>query len=282
MVIVQTQAEFKKTLDPLPHHIRIKSAIENTGNCKLELLKEAVVGSFLIPDKKNLMHYRFDVAFYVTVQDIYLIGDKKEIGKILSDVAKITSIESLPPLYLLFEMMEIFIKDDSAFLQRYEEKLENEEAKFVDSKNNHYNEMFLKVRKELMRLQSYYQQLIDMSETLIENDNQMVDETLEKLLNTFSKRADRLFDHTHRIKEYMIQISELHQNQLDIRQNAIMKVLTVVTTIFMPLTLITGWYGMNFQNMPELQSDYGYLVVILVSIVVIALEVWIFKIKDWF
>ena len=61
-----------------------------------------------------------------------------------------------------------------------------------------------------------------------------------------------------------------------------MKFLTVVTTIFLPLSLIAGWYGMNFVGMPELSSPYGYTVVIIVSIAIILVEIWLFKIKKWF
>jgi magnesium transporter len=60
-----------------------------------------------------------------------------------------------------------------------------------------------------------------------------------------------------------------------------MMVLTVVTTIFMPLTLIAGWYGMNFRYMPELESVFGYPVVIIVSILIAAAGIIYFKFKKW-
>ena len=61
-----------------------------------------------------------------------------------------------------------------------------------------------------------------------------------------------------------------------------MRILTVVTTIFMPLTLIAGWYGMNFKYMPELMSKYGYPGVIVFSILVVVIEIIYFKRKKWF
>ena len=68
------------------------------------------------------------------------------------------------------------------------------------------------------------------------------------------------------------QLREAYQSQLSIRQNDLMKVFTVVTAIFLPLTLIVGWYGMNFANMPELHWRYGYPCVFIVSIgIVLAL-----------
>lgn len=66
------------------------------------------------------------------------------------------------------------------------------------------------------------------------------------------------------------------------RQNQIMKILTIVTTVFLPLSLIAGWYGMNFQNMPELTAEHGYLVICIVSVVCVLVELWIFKRKNGF
>ena len=78
-----------------------------------------------------------------------------------------------------------------------------------------------------------------------------------------------------------MQLREMHQTQVDMHQNQIMKFLTIVTTIFMPLTLIAGWYGMNFVNMPELSWKYGYLMVGVISAAVLVLGLWICKKKKF-
>lgn len=77
--------------------------------------------------------------------------------------------------------------------------------------------------------------------------------------------------------EYAQQVKEAYQAQIDARQNSNMQFLTVISTIFFPLTLITGWYGMNFRDMPGL--DNGYPFVVILSIVVIAGCIYIFKKK---
>ncbi len=64
---------------------------------------------------------------------------------------------------------------------------------------------------------------------------------------------------------------------LDYNLNNIMKLFTVITTIFLPLTLIVGWYGMNFTNMPELTWQYGYPAVIVFSVIVVMFCVIAFK-----
>ena len=58
-------------------------------------------------------------------------------------------------------------------------------------------------------------------------------------------------------------------------------VLTVVTTVFMPLTLIVGWYGMNFKYMPELDSVWGYPAVIGISVLIVVVSIIFFKRKKW-
>ena len=64
--------------------------------------------------------------------------------------------------------------------------------------------------------------------------------------------------------------------------NSVMKFLTVLSSIFLPLTLVTSWYGMNFANMPELEWQYGYIGVIGLCVAVSVVCIGIFKKKKWF
>ena len=74
---------------------------------------------------------------------------------------------------------------------------------------------------------------------------------------------------------------ELFQTEVEIRQNRIMKALTLVTTLCLPLSLVAGWYGMNFTGMPELGWKYGYPAVIVVSVLIVSLCLWIMKKKKF-
>ena len=90
----------------------------------------------------------------------------------------------------------------------------------------------------------------------------------KKRMSHFLRRVENLRGETHMLHEYATQISSEYQAQVDIAQNRIMKLLTIVTTVCMPLSLIAGWYGMNFMNMPELHWEYGYPAVIALSALV--------------
>ena len=82
---------------------------------------------------------------------------------------------------------------------------------------------------------------------------------------------------THHLLEDAQQVKEADQAQIDARQNSNLQYLTVISTIFFPLTLITGWFGMNFQDMPGLEDGYPWVVIL--SVVVLVVCIIIFKKK---
>ena len=126
-------------------------------------------------------------------------------------------------------------------------------------------------------LAGYYAQLDDLYAVLadaIPDAEEHVQRLLEHL-----RQGPAALTMTEQEKEYSLQLREMHQTQVDMRQNQIMKILTIVTTVFLPLSLIAGWYGMNFRNMPELTAEHGYLVICIVSAVCVLVELWIFKRK---
>ena len=97
----------------------------------------------------------------------------------------------------------------------------------------------------------------------------------------FTDRVIRLQENVSGQREYVMQLRDLMQSQLDVRQNRVMTLLTLITSIFLPLTLIAGWYGMNFRYMPELEWKYSYPVLIVISCLIVILCVWWFKKKKW-
>ena len=129
-------------------------------------------------------------------------------------------------------------------------------------------------------LAGYYAQLDDLYAMLADAIPD-AEEHVQRLLEHLSGKAQRLLTMTEQEKEYSLQLREMHQTQVDMRQNQIMKILTIVTTIFLPLSLLVGWYGMNFQGMPELSWKYGYPAVIGVSVLFLLLSLWLCKKKKF-
>ena len=133
----------------------------------------------------------------------------------------------------------------------------------------------------MLRLKRYYEQLNFIFDEMTVNDNQLFSKDGVRRLMTLRNRTDRYLSAVKNLQEMVSQLREAYQSQLSIEQNDLMKIFTVVTVIFLPLSLLAGWYGMNFSYMPELGWKYGYPVIILVSVVIAVTLIWKFKKKKW-
>lgn len=182
---------------------------------------------------------------------------------------------------LVFGFLERFIYNNYAILEDIETELGQHEDR-IDH-NRLYKDFNLEItgiRKRLLLLDNYYEQLIIIGEELADNSIDIFNEANLRYFKLFSDRAGRLSQNTRRLNEYCTHVRDAYNAQLDYNLNSIMKLFTVVTTIFLPLTLIVGWYGMNL-NMPEFHWKYGYLYVILICVTVVILSILYFKKKKF-
>ena len=118
--------------------------------------------------------------------------------------------------------------------------------------------------------------------TLDENENDILRDGKMLYISNLVRRLERLREDTDSLKNTVEHLQDAYYSYLDTQMNKTMKILTVLTTLFFPLTIIVGWYGMNFAAMPELTWKYGYIYVILLSVVVVLLLWKIGKKKNWF
>ncbi len=133
----------------------------------------------------------------------------------------------------------------------------------------------------MLRLKHYYEQLDMIFDEMAANDNGLLSADTHNRIIILGQRTDRYLNKVCNLQELVSQLREAYQSELSIEQNNLMKVFTVLTAIFLPLTLVTGWYGMNFAFMPELQWKWSYPIVFIVGIVVVIGLIRYFKRKKW-
>ncbi|MDD3867646.1 MAG: CorA family divalent cation transporter, partial [Eubacteriales bacterium] len=109
----------------------------------------------------------------------------------------------------------------------------------------------------------------------------LVDDDHMRVMTLYIRRIDRLLSNILVLREYVTQVRESYEAETDINLNSIMRLFTVVTVIFLPLTLLVGWYGMNLP-MPEYQWSWSYPLVIALSLMIVVLTILIFRKNKWF
>ena len=214
---------------------------------------------------------------------IVIIEDKDDSTRLkLLDLLAQLNLAKISLERIIFSFLERFLSDDYTLLVGIEDDISEHEDRIIDRKlSDDFNYQITAIRKELLLLDNYYQQFIAIGEELEENSIDIfLDENLH-FFRIFSSRATRLSNNVRMLQEYSIHVRESYHAQMDNDMNRTMKVFTVVTTVFLPLTLIVGWYGMNFTTMPELTWKFGYLYIIILSVIVAVLCFIYFKKKKF-
>jgi magnesium transporter len=214
---------------------------------------------------------------------IVIIEDRDDSTKIkLYDLLENMNLTKMSQERLIFGFLERFISDDYSLLVKIEEEISAHEDKINERKlDKDLNKKITEIRKKLLLLDNYYQQFVAIGEELEENAADVFNDDNLHYFRIFAGRAERLSNNTRMLQEYSVHVREAYHAQLEYDLNKIMKVFTVVTTVFLPLTLIVGWYGMNFTTMPEITWQYGYLYVIVLSIIVAIICILFFKKKKF-
>lgn len=247
-----------------------------------EVNYDAVIGTFCIPDRKDLTEISHRFAYAFDERGIVFLDDDGYVRQKLGNIIR-TKKWRLPSLErFLYDFLEQITNDDLRILEKYEDRLDVLEDQAQSDDCGGVPDAIAEIRSEISRLKLHYGQLLDLSQELEEDENDFFSEGNLRYFSMYSSRVKTLTDICTAIQEHCIQVRELQRATLDARQNRLMSILTIVATIFMPLTLIAGWYGMNFVYMPELNSRFAYPIVIAVSAAIVVGCVWYFKKKKWF
>ena len=242
---------------------------------------DSLTGTFYVPRRSEMGGIPHRFAFALDEKGIVFIENGIYAAKIVEKIGwrkrwRLPSLERF-----LYDFLEMLIERDLRLLVETEQELGMIEDEILESDLDKYPDKLNDIRSFLMDMRIHYEQMLDFGQELEENENGFFKEENLRYFRLFTERVMRLMDQVKQLRDYTVQLRELFSTQLDIRMNRIMTILTIVTVIFMPLTLIVAWYGMNCTYMPALHWKYSYLVVILVSAAILIGGVFWFRKKKW-
>ena len=280
-VVVLSTEEWMEHKDSFEMGIDFDPGTAEIYTTKAEVNYDSLTGSFSIPDRTDFNNDDCKFAFALDEKGIVFIDDTGRVVEMINAIIK-TKKWNLPSLErFIYDFLDQITKDDLRIMEKYECELDDIETKILNEEEGVSLGRVNDIRSDIRYLRIHYEQLMDLGQELEENENNFFKQENLRYYRLFLDRMARLHDTSTSLRDYTMQLRDLYKAHLDIKQNRIMTVLTVVTTIFLPLTLIAGWYGMNFRYMPELEWKWGYPVVIAVCVAIVGLSLLFFKKKKW-
>ena len=282
-VAIVDKEEFKKNTELFNMGIDMEFDLSSAPVSCVKVNYDSLTGSFSIPDRENISDANHEFSFALDEQGIVFINDDGTASKIVERIKNTRKWRAPSLERFIYDFLEEIIGNDINVLDKYDKKLDSMEDRILDKgDDDDIMEELVEIRSDIMDLRTHYEQLIDLGQELEENENGFFSSKNLRYFRMFTERVVRLRDIAASLRDHTMQVRDLHHSQLEVKQNKVMTVLTVVSTIFMPLTLIVGWYGMNFKYMPELEVPIAYPIVIIVSVLIVVISIIFFKKKKFF
>lgn len=204
---------------------------------------------------------------------------------------KINELRTVKPVLLrektnspdrfLYHLVDLVTDNYFHVADRIEARIEQlEEDILIHTRKSHLNEI-IGLRSEILWLKKTLGPQRDVIAALTRKEMELIDGELKHYFGDIHENAVKIAETFDTYRDLMANLREAYQSSLANRANEIMRIFTAITTIFMPLTVITGIYGMNFDYMPELKLRYGYFIVLGIMLLVGLSMYWIFRKKNW-
>ena len=239
-----------------------------------------------IVSQNNLTRTEDSVALYIMKNMILVVDVEDYDGSTKDKFLKAVNRYSYSAVTLekvLYGFFDALIANDFKFIEDLGNDITKlEELVIKGAAEDNFNLDLLQIKKELLTMHNYYEQLLDITDAIEENENDIFDgEDLWYIANV-GQKITRLKEDADSLSASVTHLQDAYSASLDLKLNNTMKLFTAITSIFFPLTLIVGWYGMNFKYMPEFEWKYGYIFVIVLSVSVVTVLTALGKKKKWF
>ena len=281
-VITMKSAEWKRKKAVFDIGMDLDPDLQDTGSTRAEVNYDSLTGGFNIPARENVPGDNHVFAFSLDGKGVIFIDDEGFCNAVIRKIANTKRLVNPCLERFLYDFLEQIICDDRKMLEGYDHTLDELEDQILDGNTEGVLEQIAEIRNDLRDLKIHYTQLIDVCQEFEENENHFFKDENERYFHLVAQRIERLLEMLLTLVDFTIQLREFCQSKIDEKQNRNLAFLTIISSIFMPLTLIAGWYGMNFKYMPELDKVWAYPLVFVVSVMIVVVCIVFFKKNKWF
>ena len=222
----------------------------------------------------------------IVLGDNFLLTFQEKPGDFFGEVRNETGmaesvVRKMGPDYLACRIIDVIVDNYFGTVEKFGEEIEEKEDELVNNPDRKVLASIQDVKKNMLRLRQYVWPVREILSNLEKKESSLIkDETIAYFRDVY----DRLFEAMDLIettREMVSDLIDIYLSSMSNRTNEVMKVLTVVATIFIPLTFIVGLYGMNFKYMPELDAAWGYPAVLIFMLIVAVSMLIYFHRRKW-
>jgi magnesium transporter len=183
--------------------------------------------------------------------------------------------------YLAYALIDSVVDHYFNILEKLGERIESMEEELISSSTPETLQKIHSLKREMIFLRKSIWPLREAVGSLERGETPLIQESTSIFLRDVHDHTFQVIDTVETFRDMLSGMLDTYLSSLSNRMNEVMKVLTIIATIFIPLTFVAGIYGMNFQFMPELTWRWGYFVVIVVMVVISVVMIGYFRKKKW-
>lgn len=258
-------------------HVEQRPKMEDFGEYiffTIKMFHDNPDGSIEYEHVSFVLGENFVISFQEKPKDVFdLIRDR-----LRNSYGKIRQKESD---YLFYRFIDTIIDNYFLVMDRIAEKIESLEDEVMENPSTKTLQKLQVVRKELIYLRRSIYPLRESINSILKSESKLMHQDTERFFMDVYDHTIQIIESLETYRDLLSGIMDLYMNTASNRMNEIMKVLTIMSTIFIPMTFIAGIYGMNFDHMPELHLKYGYAIAWGLMIFVSIMMLFFFKRKKW-
>jgi len=183
--------------------------------------------------------------------------------------------------YLGYALLDTIVDNYFIILEKVGEDIENMEEELVARPTPETLQTIHNLKRELIVLRKSIWPLREVVNSLERGESPLINEATGVYLRDVYDHTIQVIDTIETFRDMVSGMLDIYLSSISNKMNEVMKVLTIIATIFIPLTFVAGIYGMNFEFMPELKWHWGYFAALLVMVAVAIVMVFYFRRKRW-
>lgn len=183
--------------------------------------------------------------------------------------------------YLGYALLDLIVDNHFVVLDEIQDQIIDLEEDISGQPNDNTKRKIHHLKREMLQIRKSVMPLRELAARFSRIEHKLVDQQTIFFIRDVYDHTIQLMDTVETNRDLMAGLQDLYISEISLRMNKVMQMLTIVTTIFVPLSFMAGLYGMNFENMPELKWEYGYYILLGIMLSVACIFIFIFKRKHW-